>query len=52
MVQRRRDTDLSAAGDEDRLRRRGGCCEAQSLRVLADYLERHPEALIQGKAKD
>jgi paraquat-inducible protein B len=25
---------------------------AQSLRVLADYLERHPEALIQGKAKD
>ena len=25
---------------------------AQSLRVLADYLERHPEALIQGKAKE
>jgi len=25
---------------------------ARSLRVLADYLERHPEALISGKAKE
>jgi len=23
---------------------------ARSLRVLADYLERHPEALLRGKA--
>ena len=25
---------------------------ARSLRVLTDYLERHPEALIRGKAKE
>jgi paraquat-inducible protein B len=25
---------------------------AQSLRVLSDYLERHPEALIRGKQED
>lgn len=25
---------------------------AQSLRVLTDYLERHPEAIIRGKKKD
>ncbi|MRR36409.1 hypothetical protein EG829_17400 [bacterium] len=25
---------------------------AQSLRVFTDYLERHPEALIQGKKED
>lgn len=25
---------------------------AQALRILADYLERHPEALIQGKSND
>jgi paraquat-inducible protein B len=25
---------------------------AQSFRVLADYLERHPEALIRGKKED
>jgi paraquat-inducible protein B len=25
---------------------------AQSFRVLADYLERHPEALIHGKKED
>ena len=24
---------------------------ARSIRVMADYLERHPEALIQGKAR-
>jgi paraquat-inducible protein B len=25
---------------------------ARSLRVLADYLERHPEALIRGKSPE
>jgi paraquat-inducible protein B len=25
---------------------------ARSLRVLADYLERHPEALIRGKVQE
>jgi paraquat-inducible protein B len=25
---------------------------AQSLRVLTDYLERHPEALIRGKTEE
>ena len=25
---------------------------AQSLRVLGDYLERHPESLIRGKKED
>jgi hypothetical protein len=25
---------------------------AQALRVLADYLERHPESLIHGKKED
>jgi paraquat-inducible protein B len=24
---------------------------AQSIRVLADYLERHPEALLRGKSE-
>ena len=25
---------------------------AQSIRVLTDYLERHPEALIRGKSEE
>ena len=25
---------------------------ARSLRILTDYLERHPESLIRGKAED